>query len=414
MSSPGSAERRLVALIGAVQFVNILDFMMVMPLGPDFARALGIAESQVGWVGGAYLASASVAGVLLTPVLDRHDRRTALIVSLAGLFVGTLAGAFATDLPTLVAARVFAGVFGGPASAVALAMLTDAVPAERRGRAMGAVMGAFSASSVLGVPAGLEIARIGGWRAPFVVVAALGAVIAIAARLLLPSMTAHLARAGLRPDGLRGRLAELFALARLPGALASAATVAALHGSAFAIVPNIAAFYQGNLGYPRERFGLLYLAGGAASFFTMRLAGGLTDRHGAARVAAGATVLIAFVLVGNLGLEWRAVPPMAWFVSMMVGMSTRNVAWQTLASRVPPPSGRAGLLSLLSSVQHAAAATGAFVSSALLSARPGGGLDGMPRIVAFALACGLAVLPVMSFIEQGVRRREAAGSGAAA
>ncbi len=28
----------MVFLIGAVQFINIWDFVMVMPLGPDFAR----------------------------------------------------------------------------------------------------------------------------------------------------------------------------------------------------------------------------------------------------------------------------------------------------------------------------------------------------------------------------------------
>ncbi len=45
-------ERRLVAIIAFVQFVNILDFMMVMPLGPDFACSLHIPVSQLGLIGG--------------------------------------------------------------------------------------------------------------------------------------------------------------------------------------------------------------------------------------------------------------------------------------------------------------------------------------------------------------------------
>ena len=71
-------ERRILFIIAAVQFVNILDFMMVMPLGPDFARALGIPLSQLGLVGGSYTAAAAVAGVLGALVLDRFDRRKAL------------------------------------------------------------------------------------------------------------------------------------------------------------------------------------------------------------------------------------------------------------------------------------------------------------------------------------------------
>ena len=49
-------EKRLVSLIAGVQFINILEFMMVMPLGPDFAAALGIPTSQLGLIGGLYFA----------------------------------------------------------------------------------------------------------------------------------------------------------------------------------------------------------------------------------------------------------------------------------------------------------------------------------------------------------------------
>ncbi|MDE3060253.1 MAG: hypothetical protein KGJ06_04520 [Pseudomonadota bacterium] len=34
-------ERHVLLLMGMVQFINIWDFMIVMPLGPDFARAAG-------------------------------------------------------------------------------------------------------------------------------------------------------------------------------------------------------------------------------------------------------------------------------------------------------------------------------------------------------------------------------------
>ncbi|HET9551446.1 MAG TPA: hypothetical protein VFP50_00620 [Anaeromyxobacteraceae bacterium] len=59
-----TSERTLLFLVGAVQFVNVLDFMMVMPLGPDFAQGLGIPASRLGLVGGAYTGAAAVAGLL--------------------------------------------------------------------------------------------------------------------------------------------------------------------------------------------------------------------------------------------------------------------------------------------------------------------------------------------------------------
>jgi hypothetical protein len=54
----GVSEQTVVFLIGAVQFVNILDFVMVMPMGPDFAAALHIPSSSLGYIGGAYTAAA--------------------------------------------------------------------------------------------------------------------------------------------------------------------------------------------------------------------------------------------------------------------------------------------------------------------------------------------------------------------
>src|SRR5512142_50155 len=100
------SERMVVLCVGAVQFVNILDFMMVMPLGPDFARALGIPASQLGYVGGSYTAAACGAGLIGALVLDRFDRRESQIVAMLGFVFATVLGGLAVDLPTLIASRV--------------------------------------------------------------------------------------------------------------------------------------------------------------------------------------------------------------------------------------------------------------------------------------------------------------------
>ena len=111
MSSAVQAERMtprqkgIVLLIGAVQFVNILDLVIVMPLGPDFAAALDIPESHLGYVGGAYTAAACVSGLIGSLFLDRFDRRKALAVAMLGLVVGTASGALAVGSGTIRADR---------------------------------------------------------------------------------------------------------------------------------------------------------------------------------------------------------------------------------------------------------------------------------------------------------------------
>src|SRR5690349_19337256 len=79
------SESRLLLLLGAVQFINVVDFVMVLPLGPDFARALGIPAHQLGLVAGSYTAAAAIVGLLAASFLDRFDRRRALLVAMLGL-----------------------------------------------------------------------------------------------------------------------------------------------------------------------------------------------------------------------------------------------------------------------------------------------------------------------------------------
>jgi predicted MFS family arabinose efflux permease len=379
------SERTVLWLLASVQLVNVLDFMMVMPLGPDFARDLGIPLSRLGLVGGSYVAAAAVSGLLGALFLDRFDRRPALAVAMLGLFAGTAAGALARDLPTMMAARLLAGAFGGPATSLALSIVTDLVPAERRGRALGTVMGAFSVAAVLGVPLGLELARWGGWKLPFLAVAGLGLAVGAGVFALLPPLRGHLAAGG----AARARLPRL-----RPAVLLSLAATASTMAGSFALIPNLATWLQFNAGWPRERLGLLYMAGGAVTFFSVRLAGRAVDRFGAPAVATAASAFFAAVIGTAFLPERPLLPVVLLFVGFMVGNSSRNVAVSTLATQVPAPDERARFLSVQSSVQHLASALGAALSSQLLSEAPGGRLLGLERVALFtmALACATPAL----------------------
>jgi predicted MFS family arabinose efflux permease len=392
-------ERTLVLLVAAVQFVNILDFMMIMPLGPDFAAALDIETSHIGVLGGAYTLAAAVSGIVGSRVLDRFDRRTALGVAMLGLIVGTAAGGFAVGLWTLLAARLFAGAFGGPATAVALAIVGDAVPPDRRGKAIGIVMAAFSLASIIGVPAGLEVARLFGWRAPFFGVAALGVLLLFAVVRVLPVMRAHLATGSRAPPA--GNL-PFDHLTR-----ATLAVTACTMIGVFAVVPNISAFLQHNLGMPREHLGPLYFAGGVASLIANRVVGTLVDRYGATRmVAVGTLTFSASIYLGFL--DPVSVGHLVWvFCLMMVSATMRGVPMNTLATRVPPPWQRARFMSAQNAVQHLSSAAGAFLASTLLTADETGRLHGMTTVGIAAIAVSLFAPLLSGIVERGVRKREA-------
>lgn len=392
-----ASERAVLLVIGAVQFINILDFMMVMPMGPDFSRALDIPLSHLGYIGGSYTAAAAVSGLAGSFFLDRFDRKRALLVALVGLVVGTALGGIATGFVSLIVARMVAGAFGGPATSLAMSMVADLVPPERRGRAVGAVMGAFSVASVVGVPVGLYLALVGGWRMPFLVVAAAGAVIAVFAARLLPSFKGHIARAGQKQTSLRE-------LASRRTVQLSWLMTAVVMTAGFAVIPNLSSYLQENLGYPRDRLGLLYMVGGVASYAMMRAGGWMTDKLGSFAAGTLASAFIATVMYFGFVHFIPGTPVMVLFVSFMAALALRNVAYNTLTSKVPSAQERARFMSIQSSVQHLASATGAFVAARLLVENPDGSLGRMDT-VAF-LSIGLtALLPIMlRVVERGVRR----------
>lgn len=386
---PPLSERTLVLLIGAGQLVVTLAYAMILPLGPDLARDLGIPSSNLGFVGGSYVAAAGLAGLAGTFYLDRFDRRRALALALAGVVAGSIACGLATGFVTLLAARSLAGAAGGQATALALAIVSDAVAPARRGRALGSVMSSFAVSSVLGVPAGIELARLAGWRAPFFTVAALGAAVTVAGVALLPQQRAHLAERGAAPAPFREVLsrpvAQLSILAAAVGVIAN-----------FALVPNLSAYLQFNRGYPRDELGLLYLLGGAIAFGTLRLAGWLTDRHGAPSVTLLGGAAYAAVLVFGFIYPVDVFPVSAVFVCFMVAQGFRLVPMHALTSRIPAPHERARFMSAQSAVKFCAAAAGGILGAQLLDERADGSLTGIDHLAWFALAMAL-VHPVISY-----------------
>ena len=382
------SERKLIFLLACVQFINIVDFMMVMPLGPDFARGLSIPVDRLGLVAGSYTAAAAVAGLVAGQFLDRFDRRRALFVAMLGLVTGTAAGGLATSLTTMLLARVVAGAFGGPATSLTLSIVTDSVPPERRGKAMGALFGAFSVASVLGVPAGLRLSEAGGWRTPFFVLAALGALVAVAVVSVMPPMRGHMhRRAGDAPPrpGATSSIAD-------PAVVLSYVSMAIIMMSTFSVVANLSAYVQFNLGYPRDRLELLYLAGGFFSFFAMRLAGRFVDKRGSLPATVVGTVLITAIIGFGFLPEHPVIPVVAIFIGFMVANPTRVVSVNALSSRVPPPEQRARFMSRQSAVQHLASALGAGASAWLLHERADHSLAGMRTLALGAIGLSL-ILP---------------------
>ena len=356
-----TTAKRAVLLVALVQLVNVLDFMMVMPLGPDFSKSLGIDPADIGIIGGSYTAAAAVAGLLGAEFLDRFGRRRALTGAMLGLSLATIAGGLSWNLPSLVASRIAAGMFGGPATAISLAIITDLVPSTHRGRAMGIASAAFPVASVFGIPAGLALSRLGGWHMPFFAIGALGLLLTAVAATALPILRGHL-----EPDGTRPPRNPAMYFFRQPEMRSVLLAVGTMTFSIFLLVPNLSVYLAGNLRVPRSDLEWMYLIGGITAFAIMMIAGRVVDRFGAAPMsAAGTMMLMSAVAVGFVATP-PLVPVAVFFAMFMASGSMRQVPLQALASRLPAPAERAQFMSLMSATSHTMSSLGAFVASRIL------------------------------------------------
>src|SRR5207253_672815 len=133
-------EVLVLLVLASVHFANVMDFMIVMPLGPQYQKDLSITPQAFGWLVSVYGFSSSLSGLLAAWFLDRFDRKRALLTLYGGFTLATLLCAASGKYYLLLAARGLAGVFGGVMASTVMAVVGDLFADARRGRAMGVVM----------------------------------------------------------------------------------------------------------------------------------------------------------------------------------------------------------------------------------------------------------------------------------
>jgi predicted MFS family arabinose efflux permease len=361
-----------------------------MPLGPQFTRLFDLTAREFGFLVSVYLLAAAVAALAAALLVDRFERRRALL-TMYGLFtLATFACAAAPNFATLLAARAFAGAFGGVAGALVMTMVGDTVPEARRGRALGVVMSAFSLASVAGVPVGLFIAAQAGWRWTFVFVGVMSLGFAALGLRLLPAVTAHLAvrRADLLP--------ALWSEVRDPNHLRAFVFMALMVFSGFTVIPYVSLYLVANVGVREQDLPQIYLAGGAATFLAARVIGRLADRFGKLRMY---RVLAALSILPLLAMTHAPALPLAWVIVLSVAffvlVSGRFIPAMALVTSGARPGSRGTFMSLTSAVQQLGSGAATMVAALIVQRLPdaqGGTILNYPWVGYLASVCALAAM----------------------
>ena len=388
-ATPGvPRELPLLLTLAAIQFTHIVDFMIIMPLGPQFMRLFAIGPQQFGFMVSAYTFAAAASGFVAAFWIDHFDRRRALLWLYAGFIIATALCGVALDYYLLLMARIVAGMFGGVLGGLTFAIVADLVPYTRRATATAVVAAAFSLAAVAGVPLSLWIAAHYSWRAPFLVLAAFSVLVGLAAMRLIPPLSAHVA-AGAR----RRPVEQLRAIFGVPNHRRAFALIIVLMCSVFTIVPFIAAYNVANVGVAEVDLALIYFAGGATSLVTAQVIGRLADRYGKQRLF----TILALISIGPILVQTHLPPlPLAWVVALsvlfFVFVPGRFGPATALVTGSVEPSLRGSFMSFNASLQQLASGIASLTAGLIIGRAPDGTLTNFGTVGWLSVACTLACL----------------------
>lgn len=340
-------DRNILSLF-AVTLSVVTSVSAVSPAFPTVASALGVSESQIGWVITVY----TLPGIALPPLwgvlADRHGRKAALVVGLVVFGAAGGACAFAPGFGWLLALRFVQGIGGAALLTLASAAIGDLYSGPTRVKSLG-----FN-SSVLGASAALYPA-IGGalatlsWRYPFALSAlALPAALAVVLALDMPEPRDR--------HDLGEFLGKLLRVARHPEILSLLAIVllyyGALFGALFTYGPTL---LEGGFGVSATVVGVVLGTRSAALAVAGGSARGLAARFGSERLVqialAGTLVALALfpLLTARAPSVWWLLAPAAL---MGVAAGLYRPSRETILHAAAPSHLRAAVISVEQSVKR--------------------------------------------------------------
>ncbi len=310
VSSSRNQFRRLAVLIG-VNFVDMIGFMIVLPLLPFYALKLNASPETIGQLIASYSIAQLVAAPIWGRVSDRYGRRPALLIGLSASAAAYLVFGLASSVWLLFLSRLVQGA-GGGTTGVAQAYVADTVDPADRARALGWLSAATSAGVMVGPAIGSSAAHF-GQAAPGVIAAVFCLINVFLAWRWLPE--SHDRSAGPSASPKRPVWHPAWVALRHPStAIGRLLWIYGVGMLAFASMTSIMALYLGaEFGFDEKTIGYVFLYVGVLSV-VMRslLLGPIVDRIGetwAMRIGTGLLVL---------GLALYPLPRDLWTLALVI------------------------------------------------------------------------------------------------
>ncbi|MFG1495565.1 DHA2 family efflux MFS transporter permease subunit [Saccharospirillum sp. HFRX-1] len=190
-SAPTTEVNRtlIVALLIAGAFVTILNQTLMLVAIPAISADFGAAPSLVQWVTTAFMLANGIFIPVSAVLIDRYSNRALYLTALAIFVGGTLIGALSTSFAMLLVARIIQGAAAGLIIPMIQTLVMSLFPPHRRGAAMGLVGLAIAFAPAIGPTLSGWIVEHLSWRALFVLMLPISALVWVATAIFMRNVT---------------------------------------------------------------------------------------------------------------------------------------------------------------------------------------------------------------------------------
>ncbi len=388
-------ELGILIVLAFINFTNILDFMIMMPLGPQFKRVFLMTPKMWSFVVSSYTFAAFVSGVISIFFIDKLDRKKMLLYSYFGLIIGTYLCSLAKTYDTLVAARIVAGVFGGLIGSTVLAITGDLIPLERRARAMGIIMMGFSASAALGVPLGIYFGTTYSWNMPFIAISIFSSFLLIFSFFIIPNIPLNIEK---KKQNLIENLAKIF---NEKNKNISLIFFSLLIFGQFLVIPFLSPFMVSNIGFKEIELVNIYLFGGVATIFTSPIIGKLSDRRGRIKMFIFLLILSVIPTYFITSLTSNNIYYIIFLsVLFFVLVGGRTIPAMALVLSTTEPEIRGTFLTIRTAFQQLVSGIASYVAGLIMIQKENGTYENYNIIGYISIFCCILTIPLVIKIKE--------------
>jgi DHA1 family bicyclomycin/chloramphenicol resistance-like MFS transporter len=317
---------RLIVILGALSAFAPLSIDMYLPGLPSLAHDLNGQPSEVQLTLTACLVGLALGQLLAGPMSDTFGRRRPLMVGLAAYSVASFLCVFAASAPQLVGLRFIQGLGGAAGIVIARAIVRDLYSGVEAAHFFSLLLLVNGLAPILAPVLGGQVLRFSSWRGVFLVLAAIGVVLLVAAYVgLAETVPRERRRAGGVPDTMRtfSRLLRdrTFVGFALTGGFSFAGVFAYISASPF-VLENI-------YGVSPQLFGVLFGINAIGIMVAAQTGGRLVRRVGPrplliAGMCISATGALVLVLTTTIGFGLPGVLPAFFLVASGMGLILPN------------------------------------------------------------------------------------------